>query len=218
MSLPGCQDYTVDDALPVQIVDTAVDLVKRGLPLEAVHREVVRVGSSAMPSPCWQAIADVDTRRDVSDLAGWLTEQVCSPAAPDELSAVWLGLHEEYSAAAGGCEAAMELTGGCGYPRDEQWLFHLDWRPGPVPAPGLGELLPLAASGPEEMRDLVAYAVVLGYAMALSADAIEAAGVNILLDARPMLTAVATGFCDGDIALIGTMGNGRLDRSAISWI
>ena len=207
----------MDRGRPGQIMGTAFDLIKAGSPLEVVHREVVSTAGAAVPSPCWRAIAGVDTNRDVEALAGWLVDRICSPGVPAGLSGLWFGLYEVFSERGGGVEAAIELVGGSGFPKDEQWLFHLSRRAGFAPTPGLGELLPLAASAAPQVRDLVAYAVVLAYAMALSVDAIEAAGVSALLGGRPLL-GVAAGFHDGDIALVGIARDGRVNRSAIAWI
>lgn len=133
------------------------------------------------------------------------------------MSGLWFGLYEVLPGHGETQQAMMELAGGPGFPDRDDWLFHLTWRAGYAPLPGLGSVLPLAASGPLQVRDLAGYAVVLTYAMALALDAIEAAPIEPFLQSRPVL-GIATGFHDGDIALIGTAHNGRINRTEITWI
>jgi hypothetical protein len=200
-----------------QIVSAAAGLIKAGRPLQAVHREVTRQASNVAPSRCWQAIADIDTHHDVAALATWLAQLARSGAIPADVSGLWFGLCELLPERGGTVQAAMELAGGPGFPDQHDWLLHLTWRAGYAALPGLGAVLPLAASGTPQVRELAEYAVVLTYAMALTLDAIEAAELEPFLESRPVL-GIATGFHDGDIALIGIARNGRTDRSEFTWI
>lgn len=169
------------------------------------------------PSPCWEAIAGIDTHQDVVALATWLAQLSRSAAIPPDVSGLWFGLYEVLPEQGEAAQAVMELAGGPGFPDQEDWLLHLTWRAGQAPLPGLGAVLPLAAFGTPQVRELAEYAVVLTYAMALTLDAIEAARIEPFLESRPVL-GIATGFHDGDIALIGIAHNGRIDRSEFTWI
>lgn len=207
----------MDHMRPQRIVEAAAGLVQAGTPLEEVHRQVITAASAAVPAPSWQAIAGISTRRDTELLAQWISEQLHAPTAPADLTGLWFGLYETRPEPDGPARAVLELAGWAGFPHDQQWLQHLNWRPGTAPAPGLGQLLPLAAADPPEAYELAGYAVVLAYAMALSMDAVEAAAACGSLTDRPLL-AIAVGFHDGDIALLGTAHHGQTTRSAITWI
>jgi hypothetical protein len=200
-----------------QVVELAGNLVSAGRPLAVVHREVVARASSMAPAACWTAIAEIDTRADVDATSAWLAAALDSSDPPADLSGLWFGLYEIEPAQGTGVEAAIDVAGGPGFPDDDDWLFNLTWNAGYAPARGLGRLLPLSVAETEDVRWLVSYAVVLSYAMALSADVVDQLGAGALLGGRPSL-GIVTGFHDGDITMVGTAGATAFTRSGVSWI
>lgn len=113
--------------------------------------------------------------------------------------------------------AAIQLSGGTGFPEDPQWLFNQDWyTPGYAPTPGLASLLPLAAPAGPDLYWLVSYAVVFAYTLGLVATTVDGLDPRVLLGERSEV-GVAAGFHDGDIALAGVLSPSGLDRSELGW-
>lgn len=201
--------------LAVRLVDEATALVRAGEPFQAVFDRVVALAAEEQPSPVWEAIGAVDVAVDVDGTTAWLLRQFEARPPPDDLSALWLGLYEVRGPGPGRTEVFTAVSGGPGFP-DPDWLAGRDWEPpGYAPAPGLRSLLPLAVAGGPEVTELVRSAVVLTYALGLTAAALDAVDPALVLAGRPAL-GVATGFSDGNVALVGILSATGLDRSRLA--
>lgn len=201
--------------LAVQLVDEATALVRSGEPFKTVHERVVALGAEGLPSPAWDDIAALDVGADVERTCAWLLRQIDERPPPDDLSGVWFGLYEVRGAVPGRFEAVAAVTGAPGFP-DPDWLKGRNWEPpGYAPTTGLRSLLPLAFAGGPEVRGLVASAVVLAYGLGFTAAVVDAVDRAKLLAGRPEL-AVATGFADGNVALVGVLTPAGLDRSRLA--
>jgi hypothetical protein len=138
---------------------------------------------------------------------------------PAHLTALWFGLYEIGPAASypTGAEAALELTGGPGFPDDPEWLFKQDWHPGGhAPTPGLRSLLAIGAASDDAFA-VVSYAVVFTYTIGLVSAALEVAGPALLMPGIEQL-GIAVGFHDGDIAALGVLRAAGLDRATLGWV
>lgn len=201
--------------LAVQLVDEATGLVRSGQPFTAVFDRVVALGAEALPSPAWDDIAAIDVKADVDRTCAWLVRQIDERPPPDEMSGVWFGLYERRGSVPGRFEAVTAVTGAPGFP-DPHWLDGRNWEPpGYAPAGGLSALLPFAFAGGPELRDLVASAVVLAYGLGFTAAVVDGVDQAKLLGGRAEL-AVATGFADGEVALVGILTPSGLDRSRLA--
>ncbi|MDP9420227.1 MAG: hypothetical protein M3P53_08795 [Actinomycetota bacterium] len=206
----------MDLALGGELVQRAMARGRDGDSLEAIIADTVLLGAAGAPSPVWDAVASVDTAPDVVALGRWITEKIAERSPPPHLSAIWFGLYE-LETEAGATHAAIQLSGGPGFPEDPQWLFTQDWyTPGYAPTPGLASLLPLAGPAGPDLYWLVSYAVVFAYTLGLVATTLDGLDRHVVLGQRPQL-GVAAGFHDGDIALVGVLSAYGLDRSELGW-
>lgn len=200
-----------------EVVNLTGRLVQQGQSLQVVHRAVVNHAAVALPAPCWDAIADIDTATDVDYVTDWLTTYLASVEKPENWSGLWFGLYETDNAQ-GTTEAVLEVEGNVGFPHDQEWLFNSLWDfAGYAPTPGLRRLIPIAAQEPYLLQDFVSYAVVLTYTMALTADVIDRVSPSTLLEGRSLM-GIATGFHNGDITMIGTVYPTGFVRSGIIWV
>ena len=201
--------------LAVQIVDEATASVRAGQPFQAVFDRVVALASEGLPSPAWDAIGSVDLAADVQRTTTWLLRQLDDRPPPEDLSALWFGLHEVRGPGPGRAEAVIAVSGGPGFP-DPEWLKKKNWDPpGYVPAAGLRSMLPLSVPGGSEVRHLVGSAIVLSYGLGFTAAVVDGLDPARLLGGRPEL-GIATGFSDGNVALVGILTSSGLDRSRLA--
>lgn len=196
-----------------RIVDAAATLVRSGTPFRELFDRVIALAAEELPSPAWEAIAGVDVGVDVDRTAAWFVRQLAERPPPDDVAALWFGLHQVRGPGPGKMEAVIAVTGAPGFGGPE-WRKARSWEPpGYVPAAGLKSLLPLSVGGEPEARAVVATGVVLAYGLGFSAAVVESVGPERLLAGRSEL-AVATGFPDGDVVPVGTLTAAGLDRSS----
>ncbi|PLS75760.1 MAG: hypothetical protein CYG61_05495 [Actinobacteria bacterium] len=206
----------MDLALGGELVERAMARCRDGDALEAIIADTVLHGAAGAPSPVWDAVASVDSAPDVVGLGRWVTEKIAERPPPPHLSAIWFGLYE-LETKGGATHAAIQLSGGPGFPEDPQWLFKQDWyTPGYAPTPGLASLLALAAPAGPDLYWLVSYAVVFAYTLGLVGTTLDRLDPQALLGQRSQV-GVAAGFHDGDIALVGVLEPSGLDRSELDW-
>lgn len=207
----------MDHEIGVRLVEKGIHLVRSKEPFDVVLGEIIGSGRESMPSTAWAALAGTDLERDVDALNPWLVQMMTG--APRHIDAIWFGLYEdtERELRASTTRTVLELSGGAGFADGSDWLFKQDWYPGvPAPTPGLGDLLARAGSEDQEVRSLIAYAVVFVYALGLVAATLDASDPVQLLGDRQRL-GIAVGHHDGDIAVLGVLDAAGLDRSTIGW-
>lgn len=106
----------------------------------------------------------------------------------------------------------MELSGGPGWPDDPDWLSSQDWHPdGYAPTPGLRLLLDIGGESSPDLFGVVSYAVVFVYTLGLVSAVLDTIDPMLFLNGREQL-GIATGFHDGDIALLA-LAQGPLGRA-----
>ena len=112
----------------------------------------------------------------------------------------------------------MEISGGSGYPDDEQWLVHQSWYPGGyAPAPGLQSLMSIGSVGGLVASGFVDYALVLVYSAALVAGALGALEPDDVVLGHERM-GIAIGFCDGDIWMLGELAQHGMAPVKCGWV
>ncbi|MGH9177747.1 MAG: hypothetical protein ACRD0N_04240 [Acidimicrobiales bacterium] len=199
--------------LAEQLVLAALEPLRAGASFRAAFDAAVAVGAVELPSPVWEVVGATDVDADVSASTPWLLRQVENRPPPDDMTAIWFGLHEVRGSGPGRVETFVAVNGGAGFP-DPGWLEAHSWDPpGYAPTPGLRSLLPATVDADPGVRRAVRTGLVLAYGAGYAAAVIEAVGPAHLLAGRDQLE-ITTGFADGDVLLVGRLTPSGLDRAA----
>ncbi len=201
------------------LVENALRASQADKTFETILAQALTTANGVLPSPVWDAIRTIDLRADVRGLTEW-TRQKLTEDPPHDLSALWFGLSEMGAADRypNDAEAVLQLSGGPGYPDDDEWPFKQNWRAdGYAPTPGLRSLLQIGATGGDTVFGVVSYAIVFTYVVGLVTTALDDADPPVIRPEWPRL-AIAAGFHDGDTAELGVLTGAGLDRSKTRWI
>lgn len=199
----------------VAVVDRVLELLEGGATPEHAWRETLAIAAPALPADLARRLATADLDADIAASADRLAGAV--PAIPPEVDGLLVLLGREGLDDPGRERATAEVTGVAGYPGDEAWIFRHRWDGFHLPAAGLGSLL----LGVDHRTDpgahrVVDYGLVFAWCAALVVGAVERVGAPALLDTRPHL-GVASGFHDGDIALVAHLGADGVERRT-GWV
>lgn len=200
-------------AVAERLVLAALEPVRAGDSFRAAFDAAIAAGAEELPSPAWEAVAAADVDADVAASTPWLLRQIENRPPPDDMTAVWFGLHEVRGSGPGRVETFVAVNGGSGFP-DPDWLTARSWDPpGYAPTPGLRSLLPATVDADPAVRQAVRTGLVLAYGVGFAAAVIESVDPAQLLGGRAHLE-VTTGFADGDVLLVGRLTPSGLDRTA----
>jgi hypothetical protein len=200
-------------AVAERLVLAALEPLRAGASFRAAFDAAVATGAAELPSPVWEVLGATDVDADIAAATPWLLRQCESRPPPEDMTAVWFGLHEVRGSGPGRVETFVAVNGGSGFP-DPGWLNARSWDPpGYAPAPGLRSLLPATVDADPDVRQAVRAGLVLAYGVGLAAAVVESVDTAPLLAGRDRLE-ITTGFADGDVLLVGRLTATGLDRTA----
>lgn len=209
----------MDFDLASAVVERALDDVRARRPLADVFSRALDLLDSSRPAPLWRQLRATDTATDLQATEVVVRGLVRASLPPPGLSGLWFGLHEIAELDdLSDVQPVISLTGGTTFP-DDDWLFDQDWSPSEfLPTPVLRGLASGASVDDDpDLAWLVTYALTFAYAVGLVAEVLRGDAGGALLGDRASL-AVAVGFHDGDIVLLGSLSADGLDTADMDWV
>ena len=193
--------------MPIDWIDRVTQVVKNAPDARTGWPLLVDFCRKTEPSPLWDALPEVNAKRDVASASKWLRAQLRSKDAPHPVRGVYLGLDTLNMDGDDGQNVEIGATKNCDPSKLETgWAWKCEWYGDAHFIESLRDLKSVYDQPEfEPVSGFADYALFLGYSGLVLAEAMESLEVS-----TPLLA--AWGFHDGDLFFLGRRERDRFER------